>query len=231
MDADAMNSCGKWYTGRELFKTHLSSDHGIKDIETINFRLNGCALDSSYEVSFWCGLCCNTLQVKDKNLKTGVLTARADHVEGHLKGQNGPKMNMRGWKRPASGVSELVVTLTGSAGETARFEFPAVVSPFSATVENAERSIKRIADTEAPSARSPKKVCPTALWRCVSIPVSSILLSSPTWLTPHLCIQCGCRVEFSASFTTTCMSPRCQNHKICNDCVQVAEGSLLHEVS
>lgn len=179
MDTGATKLCGKTYNRREQFKTHLMKDHKIKDNAVVNLKLEVCLQDRNYEVSFWCGLCCKTILVKDKSLKASVHIARADHVEGHLKGQNGPKTDMSNWKHPASGVSELAVTLIES-GDTDQGDDPGVDLASSTRAANAERPLKRLADAEAPSSRSRKKMRPTTIWYCVSIPVSNTLLSSST---------------------------------------------------
>lgn len=171
--------CGKTYTRREQFKTHLVKDHKIKDNAAVNLKLEGCHQDRHYEVSFWCGLCSKTILAKEMGPTADVRQARADHVEGHLKGQNGPKTDMSDWKHPASGVSELAVTLIGSE-DTGQGKYPAVASASSAIAVNAERPPKRLADAEAPLSNPRKKVRPTAIWYCVSIPLSNILLSSST---------------------------------------------------
>lgn len=164
--------CDKTYNRREQFKTHLSKDHEIKDPAIVNLKLEDCLNGRNlYEVSFWCGFCRKMVQVKEKGLKACMWVGRTDHVDDHLKGQNGPKMDMCEWKKPDHSLSEVAITLIGPE-EASQHEPSVTISASPTGADHAGRPTKRPADEGAPQIKLPKKARLTDVWYCVGTPIS-----------------------------------------------------------
>lgn len=171
--------CGKAFDRSEQLKVHLSKDHNIKNPVTVEDKLQDCLDDRKYEVSFWCGFCREIVKVK-KGLKTRMWVGRSDHVDDHLKGQNGRKMDFCDWQDPDPSVSEVAFTLIGyeDAGQHDSF---GTLSASSAVAGYAGRPPKRSADEDAPQSKLPKRARQNGFWYCVG---ASVLLSyCMTWLT------------------------------------------------
>lgn len=167
---DVTKLCGKSYNRREQFKVHLSKDHGIENLDTVNLKLEDCLDGRNYEVSFWCGFCRKMVKVQEKGLKACMWVGRSNHVDDHFKGQAGPKMDISEWKSPEPGLPEVAFVLIGSEEES-QHESSGPISASSGGADLAGRPLKRLAGEEASQpSRLPKRPRVSGVWYCVSVP-------------------------------------------------------------
>lgn len=180
---DTTDACGTSFNRREQLRTHLSKDHGIEDAHTIDLKLEKCLDGRNYEIRFWCGFCQDMVKSEGKGLKAS--QGRFNHIDAHLFGQNGSRMDLSEWKSLDGDLQE-VELIDASSEEASKHELS---GPTSAAVTagsgngSAERTRKRSAEEEAHH-KSPKKARTGVVWYCVSLINPSLLLSTMTLTRP-----------------------------------------------
>lgn len=158
--------CNKAFNRRELFKTHLSKDHGITNSAIVDKKLEECLDVRNYEVRFWCGFCTKIIKFEEKGLNAWL--GRSNHMDDHFSRQ----MDISEWKNPDEGLPEEGIVLEQSS-EVSHSGSRTTAATFSAVAESGVRPSKRSADGGAQRTRPPKKPRPNAVWYCVSSKVQS----------------------------------------------------------
>lgn len=97
IDRPGQQECGKVCYRRESLKSHLTKDHGIHDLVTLDKKLAECRMGRNFESRFWCGFCQKTIEPTGRG--GPVHSERFDHIENHYNGRDGlAKVDINDWK-------------------------------------------------------------------------------------------------------------------------------------
>ncbi|KAK4144188.1 uncharacterized protein C8A04DRAFT_28090 [Dichotomopilus funicola] len=120
IDRPGQQECGKVCYRRESLKSHLTKDHGIHDLVTLDKKLAECRMGRNFESRFWCGFCQKTIEPTGRG--GPVHSERFDHIENHYNGRDGlEKVDIKDWKYIENDQGESPTTSThASAHVSAR---------------------------------------------------------------------------------------------------------------
>lgn len=96
------------YNFREQFFEHLNKKHGMIDLENAeDDDIEECLAHRLFDVQFWCGFCCEVVQVREHGLKAA--KERCNHMDRHFSGKNRAKISQ--WKAGAPGDPVFNITM------------------------------------------------------------------------------------------------------------------------
>ncbi|KAM0420873.1 hypothetical protein ACHAPT_011403 [Fusarium lateritium] len=139
--------CGKVCHRRESFRNHLTKEHSIADLTTIEEKLDCCRKGRHCDVKFWCGFCVEIIEISEAE---NAWAKRCDHIDDHFCGRGQPVKSITEWKHEESSDNEASRSRESEPDSPPRSSNTGPKSP----------------DSSVPTAKAKKSTQTRYMWEC-----------------------------------------------------------------